>query len=129
MDALFGGIGASADPNLFTITARVKDGKDVEYVRDQVLATLASLSTPVSAEKLERVKKNLRYSFALSLDSSSSIAGTLAYYIALARTPETINKLYDVYESITPADIQKAAKTYFTDQGRTIVTLAGGDSK
>jgi zinc protease len=129
VDSLFGGIFASADPNLFTITARVKDGKYVDYVRDQVLKTLAALNTPVPAEKLERVKKNLRYSFALGLDSSDSIASSLAYYIALARTPETINKLYDVYESITPADIQRAAKTYFTEQGRTIVTLAGGDSK
>ena len=129
VDALFGGIRAAKDPYLFSVTARVKDEKDVPYVREQILATLASLNQPVAAEKLDRVKRNLRYSFALGLDSSDSIAGTLAYYVALARTPETINRLYDVYDSITPADIQKAAKTWFIEDGRTIVTLAGGEAK
>ena len=129
VDTLFGGSRASADPFLFNVAARVKNENDVTYVRDQILETLASLKEPVSAAKLDRVKKNLRYSFAQSLDSSDAIAGTLASYIALKRTPETINRLYDVYDSITPADIQRVAKTYFVEQGRTIVTLSGGEAK
>jgi predicted Zn-dependent peptidase len=41
----------------------------------------------------------------------------------LKRTPETINKVFAIYQSITPQDIQATAKQYFTPANRTIVTL------
>jgi zinc protease len=78
----------------------------------------------VSKEKLEAVKSNLKYSFALSLNNSEAIAASLAPYIALTRTPETINKLFDLYTAVTPDDIQQMAGKYLTDKRRTIVTLA-----
>ncbi|MBV9960206.1 MAG: insulinase family protein, partial [Acidobacteria bacterium] len=65
-----------------------------------------------------------RYSFALSMDSSEAIASSLAPYISLRRTPETIDKLYALYDSITPEDVRAAAARYFVDNNRTIVTLA-----
>jgi zinc protease len=113
------------DPALFTIMARVKKQADVEYVRDQILATVKSFQEkPVDAAKLDAVRKRLRYQLALSLDSSDSIASVLASYVALRRTPETLNSLYDQYASLTPEDIQKAAEKYLVENSRTIVTLA-----
>ena len=70
------------------------------------------------------MKSNLKYGFALSLDNSEAIAANLAPYIALKRTPETLNKLYDLYASITPQDIQQMAKKYFVETRRTMVVLA-----
>lgn len=126
VDSLFGGISAHADPYLFTIMSRVKKDADVGGVREDILSTLNGLKdTLVSPERLESVKQHLRYQFALGLDSSDSIADTLARFIALRRTPETINKLYDVYATITPEDIRNAARKYFVETGRTTVTLAG----
>ena len=127
VDALFGGMGAHVDPYLFTAMARIKNPADLEPVRDEILAAMNGLKdTLVSKERLEAVKSNLRYSFALSLDNSEAIASTLAHFVALKRTPETINKLYDVYASITPEDVREAARKYFVENGRTIVTLTGG---
>jgi len=83
----------------------------------------------VEAERLERVKRHLRYRFALSLRDSEAVAATVARYVALRRTPETINRVYELYEKVTPAEIQAAARKYFVDSGRTIVTLAGGKSQ
>ncbi|MCS6953563.1 MAG: insulinase family protein [Bryobacteraceae bacterium] len=114
------------DPYLFTVWARIKNVADVNYVRDQILATLDSFrKAPVPPSRLEAVKNHLRYRFALSLDSSESIAATVARYVALRRTPETINRLYDVYARITPEDVQAAAARYLTESRRTIVTLKG----
>jgi len=48
----------------------------------------------------------------------------LAPYIGLRRTPETINKLFALYQQITPEDIRTTANRYFTVNNRTIVTLA-----
>jgi len=81
------------------------------------------VNAPVAADKLNPVKSNLKYGFALSLDNSEAIAANLAPYIALKRTPETLNKLYDLYASVTPQDIQAMAKKYFVENKRTTVVL------
>jgi zinc protease len=118
------------DPYLFTAFARVKKDSDVDSVRDAILATAAGFKDQlVPAARLDAVKRHLRYAFALGLDDSEAIAATVARYVALRRTPETINRLYEVYDTITPEDIRAVARKYFADDSRTIVTLAGGKSK
>jgi zinc protease len=115
------------DPYLFTVQARVKDPADMEYVRDQILETIAGFrDTLVDEERLAAVKSNLRYSFALSLNNSEAIAETLAHFMSLRDTPETINRIYEMYAAVTPADIQEIARKYLVENGRTIVTLSGG---
>ena len=57
------------------------------------------------------------------MDSTSSIAGTLAHYIGLRRTPETINKRYELYQQVTPDDVMRVAKKYFVENERAIATL------
>jgi len=115
------------DPYLFTVLARLKKPESMDSVRKDVLATLESFkNNPVDAAKLRAVKDNLRYSFALSMDNSQAVAAAVAPFVALRGTPETINRLYEIYDSITPQDIQRAAQKYFREDSRTIVTLAGG---
>ena len=98
-------------PGLFTILARVKNPGDMDYVRDQVLETVAAFrDKPVSKERLETVKKHLRYSFSLRMDNSEAIAGTVARFVALRRTPETINRLYEMYARLTPEDVQRRGR-------------------
>jgi len=118
------------DPNLFTVMARVKKESDVDPVQQQILATCERFKEkPVEADRLEAVKKHLRYGFALQMNNSEAIASTLARYVALRRTPETLNRLYELYAKVTPADIQRIAGKYFVEKGRTIVTLKGGNTK
>ena len=117
--------GNQVDPELFTVLARVKDPKDVDYVRDQILATFKQFTTEMIPQaKLDATRSRLRYSFAMAMDSSAAIAGTLAPFIALRRTPETVDKLATLMETITPKDVRDIAAKYFVDDNRTIVTLA-----
>ena len=58
-----------------------------------------------------------------TFDSSEAIAETLAHYIELRRTPETLNRLYRLYDSVTVEDVHAVAKKYFAAEGRTIVAL------
>lgn len=114
------------DPSLFEIVARVKSPTDIDYVRDQVLAAIKTLQEkPVEAPRLDAVRKHLRYSVALRMDSSDSIASILAHYVALRRTPETMNRLYEQYAKITPEDVQQVALKYLVEKGRTMVMLTG----
>jgi zinc protease len=113
------------DPELFAVFMRVKEQKDTDYVREQVLATLKRYTQEqIPQAKLDATRSRLRYSIALQMDSSTAIAGTLAPYIALRRTPETMNKLFALYEQVTPEDIRAAAARYFVERNRTIVTLS-----
>ncbi len=99
-------------------------------MKEAVLATVNGFKEkPVDAARLDAVKKHLKYAFALRMNNSEAVAGTVARFVALRRTPETINRLYAVYDKITPEDIQAVAKKYFVDDGRTIVTLTGGKAK
>jgi len=125
VDELEPDFGNHPDPELFSIYARVKDPKDLDYVRDQILSTFKRFSDePIDQAKLDATRSRIRYSFALRMNSSPAVAAALAPYIGLRRTPETINKLFALYQQITPEDIRTTANRYFTVNNRTIVTLA-----
>ncbi|HET9480135.1 MAG TPA: insulinase family protein, partial [Candidatus Polarisedimenticolia bacterium] len=126
VDNLFSFFRDSRDPGLLFVGARVKQDADLAYVRDAILETIEDLKdTPVSASRLDAVKSNLKYGFALSMDNTESVARQLAGFMHLSPTPETINKVYALYDALTPETIRTMARTYFTEQRRTIGTLAG----
>ena len=125
VDSISGRAPESVDPSLFAITARVKKTADLDYVRDGILETVKAFQEkPVDAARLDTVRKRLRYQMALSMDNSDTIAQILSYFVALKRTPETMNLLYDQYAKLTPEDVQAAANL-LVEKHRTIVTLTG----
>jgi len=126
VDRVVGNMSQNVDPNLFEIEARVKKPEDVSYVRTQILDTIKRFQDElVSAQKLSAVQSRERYGFTMQLDNSQSVAAAVARYIALRRTPDTIDKLYAIYSRLTPEDIRAAARKYLTENNRTIVTLTG----
>ncbi|MGI8884217.1 MAG: M16 family metallopeptidase [Pyrinomonadaceae bacterium] len=113
------------DPELFSVWAQVKDEKDLNYVRDEIVKTYEKFTKElIPAKQLDETRSRLRYGFSMAMNSNDAIAGTLARFIALRRSPETIDKVFAMYDSITPADIRQAAEKYFKQNNQTIVTLA-----
>ncbi len=130
VDQLATDFGSHPDPELFTVYARVKDPKDVDYVRDQILGAFKRfMDQPVDQAKLDATRSRIRYQFALRMNSSAAVAQSLAPFIGLRRTPETINKLFALYQQITPQDIRAVANQYFAANNRTIVTLTAKGAK
>ena len=126
VDSLDGEMARRVDPNLFEVDARVKRAEDMQYVRDQILDTVKRFqSEQVAAGKLEAVKSRERYQFTMQLDNSQTVAATVARYVAMKRTPDTIDRLFAIYAQLTPEDIRAAARKYLAESGRTIVTLTG----
>lgn len=126
LDSLGAGAPMSVDPDLFTIRARLKHAEDMAAIRKEILDTVSRFQNElVPAAKLEAVKSRERYGFTLRLDNSESVASTVAEYVALTRTPDSIDKLYAQYGALTPADVRDAARKYLIESGRTIVTLTG----
>jgi predicted Zn-dependent peptidase len=79
----------------------------------------------VEKDRLEAVKQHLRYQFSLSLNNTEAIAIAVSRSLRAERSPGTIERLYDLYARISPADIQRVANKYFAANNRTIVTLTG----
>jgi len=115
------------DPFLLIFNAVLKQEKDLPGIEEEIFKELERLKNePVDAETLAKVKSNLKYSFANSLGTTDGIAGSLAYYINLTGDPNTVNKVFDLYEIITPEDIQEMTRKYFKITNSTVVTLTEG---
>ncbi|MCF7517184.1 M16 family metallopeptidase [Pseudoalteromonas sp. L21] len=116
------------DPGLLHVFVKVENEADLAKARDAINRTYAQARTElVDAQKLADLKSNLKYSFINGLDSSQSIASTLASYMHFERDPEVINQLYATADSITPEDIKAVANKYFVDSSRTTVTMSALD--
>jgi len=121
VESLFGQMRENRDPGLFSISARVKKAKDIDAVRDAIYNTLDAAKTkPVSKERLAAVKSHMKYSFAMRLDNADHVAGSISQFIALANDPESVNRLYALYDKITPRDIMTVVKKYFDTTNRTV---------
>jgi zinc protease len=115
----------NVDPSLFTIVARVKKPADAVYVRDQILATVAAArSAAVPSQRLAGAKSFDRYAFARTLDSTERIAQVISRFAAYRRSYDTTNAFYRTLNSLSPDDVQGAARKYFTDAGMIVTTLA-----
>jgi zinc protease len=118
------------DPYLLIFTAVLKDEKDLPLVEKAIFDELTKAKNePVSEDLLQDIKSNLKYSFLRAMETTDGVAGTLAFYINLSADPGTVNRLFKLYEKISPQDIQEIAKKYFTINNSTVVTLTGGKGK
>ncbi len=112
------------DPYLFTVVARVKQPERTGDVRRAIEEELDRLAAePPEEERLEQVQSHLFYRFVLGLNRSDAVAAQLAPFLALRRTPETVNRLFRTYAGVSPRDVSAAARRWFRPEGRTIVTL------
>ncbi|HEX8569579.1 MAG TPA: pitrilysin family protein, partial [Caulobacteraceae bacterium] len=116
------------DPSLLNVIARLKSKADLAYVRDAIQQELASLRTqPADPRRIADIKSALKYGFASALDNTESVASVVVEYVAATRDVNTLNEVYRLYDAVTPADIQRVARKYFTDRGMIVSTLAHGD--
>lgn len=125
VDQLFDSTPNRVDPTLATIGARVKKPADAIYVRDAILQTVAKLrDEPVAASELDAAKSAQKYGLIRSLDNTEAIASTLASYVHFERSYGTLNGYYRVIDSLTPADLQAAARKYLVDDSMVVTTLS-----
>ena len=128
LDSLSGSPGDSKDPDLYSVDAKVKDPKDLVMTRDAILKTLMSYTkVPVELENLNRIRSNQRYQIGKTLDNTESIGAMLASFVHYDRSAATLNDLFKLLDTVTPADIQKAAQKTFRDNNLVISTLAQGE--
>jgi len=120
-----GGAFDSRDPNLFTIQVSMVEKEDMAYVMGEIEKAIEKVKTEdVDAALLERTKSSLKYGFAMGIDTPGAIARSLSHYIQLTGDPESLNRLYSLYDKVTAADLKMVANTYFAPERLTIATIS-----
>ncbi|AHM61390.1 Zn-dependent peptidase [Flammeovirgaceae bacterium 311] len=112
------------DPSLFSISTQLLKADDLGYVKSEIDGVVEQYKKQAADPKLlEEAKSRFRYNFAMGIDSPGSIAEALSEITWLTGNPSDINKLYTLYNQITPQDIQAAVKKYFVSDNLTISTI------
>jgi len=126
---LGGGAMDSRDPFLITIQASFINNEDFQYVRDEISKAIEDIKeNGVDLKLLEETKSNLKYSFAMGIDNPDAIANSLSHYIYLTGDPESLNKLYSLYEEVTNEDVKLVAQNYYVENGLTIATISADEN-
>ena len=113
------------DPYLFSVGASLKKAEDLQYVYDEIMDAIKDLVVEgVDSRILEDTKSHIKYSFATSLNSSSSIAQSLSYMIWVSGDPRALSKYYDQVDQLTVHDLREIAGKYLVSERLIISTIS-----
>ena len=122
--AAFGGGNIIEDPNLFFAVAVVQPGKTTEDTTNALIAELDRLrNEPVSAAELQQAKNQFARDYILQRESNQSKAEQLGHAVVIHNDIKTADDEFDIFQTMTVADVQRVARTYFTPENRTVITI------
>ena len=110
--------------NLFLIDASPRSPHTTADVEEAIYAELEKLKTePVAEKEFKRILKQVDAGFIRNLSSNAGMAQQLAYFAGVTGDWRYILGWRENMYKITPEDVMKVAKTYFTKSNRTVGTL------
>ena len=110
--------------NLFVVNGTPRSPNTTLDVEEAIYAELERLKTePVAEKEFKRILKQIDASFIRNLSSNAGMAQQLAFYEGIAGDWRYILGWRENMYKITPEDIMRVAKTYFTKSNRTVGTL------
>jgi zinc protease len=110
-------------PSLFWITINARPGTDLAALEKLLYEEIARLQNETVADsELDKVRMQLKRQRAQQLYSSRSRANTLGHYAVYYNDPQLINGVWRKYEEVSKTDMQWAARAYFSESNRTVVT-------
>ncbi len=129
LQSLSTSFGFNRDPGLWGIMGRVKDPADVWAVEQEIWAAIRGLQQqPVTQDRLDAVRSNIKYAFLSGLSTPGRVASRLARYVALTGDVAVIDALWQTYAAVTPEDVQRAANLYLVP-GRSTVAVLHADGQ
>ena len=119
------------DPNLFYAVAFLQPGHRPEEAVNALITEFDRLKAePISEHELERAKNQFARDYILGRESNQQKALQLAHALVIHHDIRTADGEFDIFQTLTTADIQRVARTYFTPENRLVLTLlparAGG---
>src|SRR5579871_2606731 len=116
-------------PGWFAVLVELLKGKDPDEAEKLVLAELKRLADePVSAAELKRVQEGILSSAVFARESVHGLADSIAQGVTTNDLEFLKNYLPRVL-AVTPADVQRVARTYFNPQARVLVRSLPGKAE
>jgi zinc protease len=110
-------------PNLFFAVAIVQPGStaDAEAALIEELERLKS--EPVSDRELQRAKNQFARDYIIGRTSNEQKAAHLAHAVVIHNDITTADGEFEIFTDITPEDVQRVARTYFTPENRLVLKI------
>jgi len=122
--AAFGGPNLIEDPNLFSAVAIVQPGRTPAEVIAPLSAEFDRLKNePISERELQRTKNQFARDYILNRESDQDKARVLSHAVVIHHDIKTADGEFEIFQGLTAADVQRVARTYFTANNRTVLTL------
>lgn len=114
-------ITATLDPGLFVIEAKMIPGKSMKLLEKLIWKELNDLKEyKVSKKELDKIKNTIESSLQFSEINGLNRAITLAYFEMMGDA-HLANKEGEIYQSITPEDVQRVSKNVFSKKNCSIL--------
>ncbi len=108
-------------PSTFNVVVLARPGKDLKEVEKAVYAEVERVkSEPIADWELEKVRMMERRETAQQLQSTLYRAYLIGEMAVIFGDPNLINTRFDKIQSVSKEDIQRVAKTYLTEENRTV---------
>ncbi|MCC5645074.1 insulinase family protein [Nostoc sp. CHAB 5824] len=119
--SMSGGAAELIEPGWYEINATAAPGQELGKIAQVLQESLAKLQQqPVTTEELNRAKTQLQASFILGNQDITSQASQLGYNQTVAGDYHFIEQYLAAIAKVTPAQVQKVAKTYLNPAKQTI---------
>lgn len=123
-------ISFSRFPDLFVANITPMGDYTVEEVMDTVYSELNKLKeTPVEQWEIDKVRNQADADFVRSLASNGGLAYRIGNMEAMVGDWHYLIDYRKELKAVTPDDIMRVAKKYFTKENRTVVTLVKKDQQ
>ncbi len=120
----FGGANLIEHPNLFYAVAIVQPGQTPEAAQAALIGELERLkSQAISERELQRTKNQFARDYILGRQSVQQKALQLAHAAVLHGDVTTADGEFEIFQKVTAADVQRVARTYFTEENRLVLTI------
>ena len=112
------------DPNLFFGVAILQPGQTPEAGERALIAEFDKIKTEgVTTHEVQRAQNQFARDYIVGRESNEEKALHLAHAAVIHNDITTADAEFDIFTKITPADVQRVARTYFTEANRTVLYI------
>ena len=112
------------DPNLFYAVSIVQPGSTPADSETALIDELERLKTElISDNELQRAKNQFARDYVFTRATVEQKANHLSHAAVIHDDITTADGEFDIFMNITKADVQRVARTYFTEQNRMVLTV------
>jgi zinc protease len=118
------GKGDTFDPTIMTFTIQPRRGVELARTEKVLYEELERLqTTEVSSEELQKAKNQILAGHYRQLKTIAGRASMIGHYQVYYGDYSKMYSIDKEVDKITAADVQRVAKTYFSEKNRTVATL------